>query len=138
MTDSLKNRTHGRIPSDAQLDSLLQEFFRLEVPHELSQPLKRPLVAHSPGFRTDLRARRIAVISTLCALGLLMMLVVSPPGGNPESSSTAGTSETVTKPADQLMLVSPKAGTDRRSQAVGDDGVTLEETDSIEIKSSPR
>jgi hypothetical protein len=38
------------------------------------------------------------------------------------------------EPAEKLMLVSP-GGDSKASNVVGEDGVTLEETDTIEVKS---
>ena len=43
--NSATNRAESRMPSDDQTDVLLRDFFRLEVPTELNQPLRRNQLA---------------------------------------------------------------------------------------------
>ncbi len=48
MSNSTNNQIggnqNGRMPSDEQMDSLLKDFFRYEVPIALNRPFQRPTV----------------------------------------------------------------------------------------------
>jgi hypothetical protein len=76
----------------------------------------------------------VASAIAVLAMSLIVAMKVqtpSTPGGN-----TASTTPVVqpAEPAEKLMLVSP-GGDLKASNVVGEDGVTLEETDTIEVKS---
>lgn len=132
----------GRMPSDEQMDSLLKDFFRYEVPVELNRPFQRPTIvmpqtvvvaqeAMSPPKSTSQRPRAIvAAALALLALSLVMFVQVNHEDSVALAKKKSGQGE-------DLMLVSPKADT-KSGQAVSDDGVTLEETDAIELKAHPR
>ena len=152
MTDVSSNRSHGRTPSDEQMDGLLREFFRLETPTELNQPLLRvqsepkaelsPTIA--PAVQSDAstsRRRRVFVVSAVTMLALsLVVLVQTQKLGDAENSPVvekSGEQSTPVGPPEELMLVSPQ-GDLKASSTVGADGVTLEETDGVELKPQPR
>jgi hypothetical protein len=143
MNNTSSNQPHGRMPSDAQLDTLLLEFFRLEMPVELNRPFHRPAVASSASTVTVVsgpqesapyiqRNRRFVVASAFTVLALTLIALVQRPAT--QHSALAPMAQKVEEknsplsPPESLMDVSSPG-----DQAVGDDGVTLPETDS-EIK----
>lgn len=133
---------NGRMPSDEQMDCLLKDFFRYEVPSELNQPFQRPMVivaqtivvAHDRVSSQAKLSRRpriiVASALALLALSLVVMVQVHQEDASIVAGKTPDQSEV-------LMLVSPKADT-KSGQPVSDDGVTLEETDTIELKARPK
>lgn len=150
MNDSTPRRSHGRMPSDAQMDHLLRDFFRLETPTELNHSFRvpfadatsRPALTVAQGG-TELKApvqinRRFAVASALTVLALSLIVMIqmresAPATGSPVTN-TEGEHHSPESPDEQLMLVSPQGDSGAQTNQVGDDGVTLEETDSIEVK----
>lgn len=132
----------GRMPSDEQMDALLKDFFRYEVPIELNQSFRGPAVVASQtlvvtqdriSFQTGLRRQpKIIVASALALLALSLVMFVQV---NEKTSATLAGKKSTSN--EDLMLVSPKADS-KTGEAVSDDGVTLEETDSIELKPQPR
>lgn len=150
MNDSPHNRTHGRMPSDAQMDGLLRDFFRLETPTELNLPFRRTTAADSSGPMLTVihetgestvpirRNQRYAVVSALAVLALSLIVVVQTrdnqtSGSGPVTDTVRGPQSPV-EPDENLMLVSPQGDSGAHKTAVGEDGVTLEETDHIEVK----
>ncbi len=67
---------------------------------------------------------------TLLVLSLVVFVQV-----NQEDSSALAKKKS--SQSEDLMLVSPRADA-KSGQAVSDDGVTLEETDAIELKAQPK
>jgi len=154
MNDSPNSRA-GRIPSDDQMDGLLRDFFAAETPAALRQPFHRIAVAGEPN--TPLvkdqwpavaaaslpRSRRMIVVACVSTLALSLLVAIQtntrqPVKNGPLPSSDLATStrqsEAPATPVDSLMLVSPNGDTKSTVHPVGEDGVTLEETDSIELK----
>ncbi|MBC7967377.1 MAG: hypothetical protein H7Z17_15790 [Fuerstia sp.] len=148
--NSATNRAESRMPSDDQTDALLRDFFRLEVPTELSQPLRRNQLTTStvatstvatltvaPDLRVEQprprSVRFVAVTASVAAMALAVLVVIS--GNNAPSSHVSdgadgGTeSPNPTPKIDKPMLVSPEGDSRKATKAVGPDGVTLEETD---------
>ena len=147
--NSTTNGGQRRLTSDDQMDSLLRDFFRLETPLELNQPLRRhglPIAAVAtltlaPEHRVEqLRPRSsrvVGVAASVVAMALAGLVLVS---GNHELRSNgnafAGRAPLATPPEiDKPMLVSPQGDSRGSTKAIGPDGVTLEETDSIELHS---
>lgn len=147
MTNSPANRgSQGMIPGDEQIDQMLREFFRDEIPASLasgpfaesqSTPVtqltivaqQRTDAPHSSGSR---RMLTVTVITSLAAC-LLAAVALLPDRSNGVSSknSTAVIPETET-----TMPVSSDGQT--QSHPVGDNNLSIEEVDSIDIKSPPR
>ena len=152
MTDASSNRSHGRMPSDEQMDGLLREFFRLETPFELNQPLSRHRSESKVGTSLTIaptvvtvavapRRRRIVVVSALTVLALSLVVIVqiqkSGDAGSGPVVDKSGNQTSPTVSSEDMMLVSPR-GDLNASSTVGADGVTLEETDGVELKPQPR
>ena len=143
------NRAQGRMPSNDQMDFLLRDFFRLEVPTELNQPLRRnPLsiaaaatLTLAPEHHVEQRRPRsvrfVGVAASVAAMALAVLVLVS--GNHELPSNDSGFAGRDTKPPvttpdiDKPMLVSPQGDSRASTKAIGPDGVTLEETDSIEL-----
>ena len=150
--NSATNHAESRMPSDDQTDALLRDFFRLEVPTELNQPLRRNQLAtatmatltRAPEHRSEQSRPRsvrfVAVSASVAAMALAVLVMIA--GNNPlllngngladgttEDSKAPGTTTNLDKP----MLVSPEGDSRTSTKAVGQDGVTLEETDAIEL-----
>ena len=143
------------MPSDEQMDALLRDFFAAEVPPALNQGFRRPAVEqkksaelassltivadHDPIFQIRPPGGRLVVGSAIAVLAMSVMLaLVNRPDGL-SSSPVATTPAAVTAPipSEVLMLVSPKGDSKEASHPIGEDGVTLEETDSIELRPKP-
>ena len=144
--------THGsrsRIPSDERMDSLLHDFFHLEIPVELNQPFRdvhgsgvsRVTLSVEPAQRgIHMRPRSVrfaAIAAAVASLGLAVAVIISgsnsPPAGNGTAASSLPDDPSTPKNIEQLMLVSPQGDSGKSMKIVGPDGVTLEETDSIEL-----
>ena len=152
MTDASSNRSHGRMPSDEQMDGLLRDFFRMETPTELNQPFRTVRAESSTRIATTIapkagtvrvapRRRRIFAVSALTVLALsLVVFLQTQKLGDAENSPVAeksGEQSTPVGPAEELMLVSPQ-GDLKSASTVGADGVTLEETEGVELNPRPR
>ena len=152
MTDASSNHSHGRMLSDDQMDGLLRDFFRLETPIELNQPFRPDRAESSTGMATTIaptaraivltpRRRRIYAVSALTVMALsLVVFVQTQKLGDADTSPVveeSGEQSTPVGPDEELMLVSPQ-GDLKASSTVGADGVTLEETDGVELKAQPR
>lgn len=149
--NSATNRAEREIPSDDQTDALLRGFFRLEVPTELNQPFRRrqltsvvtPTMATetvTPERRTEqLRPRSVrivAVATSVAAMALAVLVVITGDHASSHVSTGAGgitQSPETTSEIDKPLLVSPEGDSRKSTRAVGPDGVTLEETDTIEL-----
>ena len=149
--NSSTNEPQNRLLSDDQMDSLLRDFFRLEVPVDLKQPLQlRPATAEASTATTltvvaelenrstrPRSARFVAVAASVAAMVMAVVVVIS--AGNSQSSnggSIAGGLISVpahTTDNEKPMLVSPQGDSKKSTKTVGADGVTLEETDGIEL-----
>jgi len=141
MNDSFSKPSSGRMPSDEQMEALLKGFFRLETPVELDQPFRPMLVSRA---QTEVRrpvAHRISVVITVSAMAMLILMMVVIRGtapGTPGTPGTASTERPLAEPQNAVIDVSTQGSAGQRSTVVGDDGVTLEETDSIELKAIPK
>ena len=147
--NSAANHAESHIPSDDQTDALLRDFFRLEVPTELNQPLGRnPLatatvatLTRAPEHRSEpsrpRSVRFVAVSTSVAAMALAVLVMISgnnPPSSHVSNGANGGTeSPDATPEIDKPMLVSPEGDSRPSTKAVGQDGVTLEETDTIEL-----
>ena len=146
------SRAQGRIRSDDQMDSLLRDFFRLEVPTELNQPLRRnPLsiaaaatLTLAPEHHVEQRRPRsvrfVGVAASVAAMALAVLVMIfgntaHPLDGNGLAKGTTGDTRSpgTTPDIDNPMLVSPQGDSSKSTKVIGPDGVTLEETDSIEL-----
>lgn len=147
MNDSSNKRSSGSIPSEEQMDGLLKDFFRLETPSGLNRPFRRPVASRQESSAASLvtlstseptatpRSHKMVVASAIAVLAMSLIVSMKVQTPSATSSNTASTTPDVqpVEPAEKLMLVSPN-GDAPSPQAVGEDGVTLEETDSIELK----
>lgn len=147
--NSATNHAESRLPSDDQTDALLRDFFRLEVPTELNQPLRRHLLAtatvatltrapeHRPEPSRPRSVRFVAVSASVAAMAMAVLVMISgnnPPSSHVSNGANGGTeSPRLTPEIDKPMLVSPEGDSRPSTKAVGPDGVTLEETDTIEL-----
>ena len=129
---------NGRTPSDEQMDHLLKGFFRMEVPVELNRPFQRASVRMEPSV--VISTRESVFVSTLnrgpkvivaTALSLLVLSLVVFVQVSKEDAG--GIAKKGSEKKEDLMLVSPNANS-KASQPLTEDGVTLEETESIELK----
>jgi hypothetical protein len=138
MNDSISTQSKGRMPSDEQMESLLKDFFRLETPVELDQPIRPMLLtrARSEGERSH--GRRLSVVITASAMAMLVMMMVVIQGTAPGTFGTASAERPSSEPQNTVIDVSTQRSAGPHSWVVGDDGVTLEETDSIELKAMPK
>ena len=147
--NSETNGGQRRLPSGDEMDALLRDFFRFETPLELNQPLRchgLPIAAVAtltlaPEHHVEpLRSRSIRVVgvaASVVAMALAGLVLVS---GKHELRSNgngfAGRAPLATpSEIDKPMLVSPQGDSRGSSKAIGPDGLTLEETDSIELHS---
>ena len=147
--NSSTNRAQSRILSDDQTDSLLRDFFRLEVPAELSQPLRHvplatPAVAtltlapehHVEQLRPQ-SSRFVGVAASVAAMALAVLVLISgsnePPANGKSVAEGNIRSPATTPDIEEPMLVSPQGDSRTSTKVIGRDGVTLEETDSIEL-----
>lgn len=154
MNDSSPNQPKTQILSDARMDDLLREFFALETPASLKQGFRRPAqsVVSSVSLSTIpvanevrspvRRVRSVIVGSVISVLMLCLLLLVQSPGSEHAGTAPATTrteNDSVSPDADaareSLMLVSPKGDSPSTYGTVSEDGVTLEETETIEVKS---
>ncbi len=147
--DSTSNPTQGELLSDEQMDSVLRDFFRLEVPAELGQPLRRfplttaPIAASMMGSDNhdeqlqSRSVRSVAVAVSVAAMALGILVVISGNRSSPVKGDRAANGtidERATTPVlNEPMLVSPQGDSPASGKAIAPDGVTLEETDSIKL-----
>ncbi len=136
----------SKLLSDDQMDSLLRDFFRLEVPVELKQPLQlRPstattltVVASLADQPTRSRSVRfVAVAASIAAMTMAVVVAISTGNSPPSNGSTIANGglnvPTNTPNNEKAMLVSPYGDSENTTKPVSPDGVTLEETDNIEL-----
>lgn len=142
------------MPSDDQMEGFLRDFFVAEAPAALKQPFRRPGVAQimrppvvcvsrPADVRTSLpRSRRMIVATAISVMAMLFVVAIQikndgPPQTGPVNGAGMATSNQTlpsAAPLQNLMLVSPNGDAKSAVHPVGEDGVTLEETDSIELK----
>ena len=146
MNDSSNKRSAGNIPSEEQMDGLLKDFFKLETPSGLNRPFRRPVASRQESPAASLvtlstyeptaapRSHKMVVASAIAVLAMSLIVAMKVPTPSSSGSNTASRTPDAqpTETAEKLMLVSPN-GDAPSTQAVGEDGVTLEETDSIEL-----
>lgn len=145
--NSSTNEPQNKRLTEDQMDSLLRDFFRLEVPIELNQPLQfHPTAAttltvatefdHQPTHSRSVRfvaVRRFRLLLWRWQLSLPIFAATSPPPNGSTIANGLLNPHTETPEIDRPMLVSPHGDSQNSQKTVGDDGVTLEETDSIEL-----
>jgi len=136
------------------MDGLLRDFFAAEAPTALNEPFRRPVVAQitrpsvlcesvPTDVRTTLpRSRRVIVATAISVMAMSVVVAMqikhdSPLQTGPVNAAGMATSNHTlpsAAPLQNLMLVSPNGDAKSAVHSVGEDGVTLEETDSIELK----
>lgn len=140
--NSSTTEPQNKLLSDDQMNSLLRDFFRLEVPVELNQPLQLRrttgttlTVAVEPESQpTHPRSVRfVAVAASVAAMAMAVVVAISAGTSPPSNGSTIANGLLNPPNIDEPMLVSPQGDSQKTSNAIGADGVTLEETDSIEL-----
>ena len=144
--NSSTNEPQNKLLSYEQMDSLLRDFFRLEVPVELNQPLQlRPtttttltVAAEFENQPTHPRSVRfVAVAASIAAMAMAVVVAISAGPSPPSIHSTIANGllnpQTDTPDIEKPMLVSPQGDSQKSPNVIGADGVTLEETDSIEL-----
>lgn len=129
---------------EQQVETLMRDFFRLEVPHSLppitsgesfpassGQPMGGIKRAQTPARASGLRG--VITATALGTLALAVLLLTGAEEHRPQQASTAtNTSEQeVTEQPEKLILVSPKAGNDQ--PAVSENGLLLQETEQIDL-----
>lgn len=140
MNDERNNRPNL---NDAQLEGMLRDFFRLEMPAELNRPFSEASVARAATTLTIVsepvepselpRPRRsaMAVVSALAAMVMTAVMVMNWEAPN-ISVPQASKDVPQVKPEEKLMDVS--RGADSKStHVIGEDGLTLEETDGVDL-----
>jgi hypothetical protein len=138
MNDSISKQSTGRMPSDEQMESLLKGFFRLETPVELHQPVRPMLMSRAQTEIGRPHGRRISVVITASAMAMLVLMMVVIQGTAPGTLGTASAERPTTELQNTVIDVSTQGSGGQRSAVVGEDGVTLEETDSIELNAMPK
>ena len=138
LNNPIGNNRNGRMPSDDQMESLLKDFFKLEVPVELNRPFQRPtsrvepsvVIAARDSVSTGAlnRGPKIVVATALSLLVLSLVVFVQVSREDANSLAKKGSDK-----KEDLMLVSPNSDS-KSSHPLTEDGVTLEETESIELK----
>jgi hypothetical protein len=144
--NSSTNEPQNKLLSDNQMDSLLRDFFRLEVPIELNQPLQlRPTTVTTLTVAAELEdqptrsrsVRFVAVAASVAAMALAVVVAISAGTPTPSNGVTIANgllnAPGITPNIDKPMLVSPEGDLQKSQNAIGSDGVTLEETDGIEL-----
>ena len=147
--NSSANRAQNGIPSDDQMDFLLRDFFRLEVPTELNHPLRLNAMAAEAATTLTVATenivepsrprsvRFIAVALSVAAMALAVLVVISrndvPPSNGSNVANGIFAAPAATPNDEKPMLVSPEGDSHASKKTVGPDGVTLEETDVIEL-----
>ena len=147
--NSATNLAQSRMPSDDQMDTLLRDIFRLEVPTELNQPLRRNLLATAAAATLTLApehhveqlqcrsVRLVGVAASVAAMALALLVLVSgnhePPVKRSGFADRDSMPPATTHDIENPMLVSPQGDSPTSAKVVGPDGVTLEETDGIEL-----
>lgn len=148
MNDSSNKRSSGNIPSEEQMDGLLKDFFKLETPSVLNRPFRRPVASLQESPVASLvtlstseptaapRGHKMVVASAIAVLAMSLIVAMNVRTPSTSGGNTASTTPDVhpVEPSEKLMLVSP-SGDSKASNVVSEDGVTLEETDTIEVKS---
>jgi hypothetical protein len=137
MNDSISKQSKGRMPSDEQMESLLKGFFRLEIPVELDQPIRPMLLTRARSEGGPRHGRRLSVVITASAMAMLVLMMVVIQGTAPGTFGTASAERPAAEPQNTVIDVSTQGSAGQRSAVVGEDGVTLEETDSIEVNALP-
>jgi hypothetical protein len=144
---------------ESQLDSVLADFFRREIPAGLGEgqldwsavdaertesPQSAPAVTplrsrESSGQRG--RHRGIAATISIATLLGCVLLAIQPAGTAPDSGTVVdqGGNDAVLGESGELMLVSPAGDRDSAADAViGDHGLTIGETEDIDLSPEPR
>jgi len=153
----MTNQINSNVPettafSDAQMDGLLRNFFRLETPTVWKLPTPPQcgqsksvscvasasmtiLHSRSVGSSTGPGSRRgLVMAGTLTVLVLSLVLMVS--GQSPHVASSvlnAPRQQDHVPAAPAMMLVSPQGDSGSSEKPVSDDGLLLKEADQIQL-----
>ncbi len=124
--------------TEAAVDGLLKDFFRLEVPLALSRPPVRQLVSVVPhtAARPLRAASRIAIPAALAALAAGMLFTLSGEPVPPPNSGIATRSLPTTPAQDappELLPVSSNPDADAAAVPVDENGLLLRETEEIQL-----
>ncbi|MFM7059031.1 MAG: hypothetical protein ACKO2P_19140 [Planctomycetota bacterium] len=143
MTDRLTNHAAPENGlSEAAVDGLLRDFFRLEVPLSLKNlPARRPgPVVPLTSVRPRLAASRIAMMAAIGALAAVLLFTLSSPSVSPPKPGIANRTQPAAPAADatqELLPVSSNAGADARAVPVDENGLLLRETEEIQLNPEP-
>jgi hypothetical protein len=126
--------------SEAAMDGLLRDFFRLEVPAALqgssavrtnSAAMAPVMVDHRPSA-----ASRIVIVATLATLGACLLLSVNSEPAAPQGSGIATRVESLTFPQ-ELMPVSSAPDSKAAGVPIDENGLLLKETEEIQLNPQP-
>ncbi len=139
MTETQPSNDHaGKMLTEAAVDGLLLDFFRLEVPATaLSQPPTRPTAAVSSVTAVrppEHLAKRLAVAVSLTVLPLCLLLMFA---GDHRPQSGSGIAEKQNTQAasdsEQLLPVSSVPDAKKAAVPVDENGLLLQETEQIQL-----
>lgn len=149
MTDaSIRNREHrhssGRIPTDDQMDTLLKQFFRQEVPAALPAATPGSVSLRSESVARPAPVRRqFALVVVATAIAACCLIVAGLRQTSDVGHGTAERQPVTTDPnaepqildrATELMPVSPNAGRNSAVKTgVGPGGATMEEIEGVNL-----
>ena len=124
--------------SEADVDGLLKDFFRFEVPLALNGP---PVLRKAPATLTAPihprhTAPRIAIIAALASLAACLLLTISIEPTSPGRSGVAVRTQTSVAPQQELMPVSSNPNT-TTAVPVDENGLLLRETEEIQLNPAP-
>jgi hypothetical protein len=146
MTDhETRADSNGPPLEDVQVENLLREFFRHEVPRSLEDSCLAPgpqiTLAADPQTRqrgSGFTARRIVTTTALASLAVAMFVLsfAAPQPTTRIADSDELTEEAVGRADEQLLLVSPEATS--KQHTVSEDGLLLQETDQIDLNPKPQ
>jgi hypothetical protein len=152
MNSSSDGQSDRNMLSDERMDNLLRDFFTLETPSRLNHGFQRreaisssvSLSKVTPNTESVVTVRRgrgliVGSVMSVLALGLAVMLqspdhVMSGAASGNATGNAQSTSSDAQPGPEVLMLVSPQGDSPAAAAAVSEDGVTMEETDTIELK----
>jgi len=125
--------------SEADVDGLLKDFFRFEVPLALNSP---PVLRTAPAILAATihprhTAPRIAIIAALASLAAGLLLTISIKPTSPARFGVAGRPQTPVAPQQELMPVSSDPNTTATAVPVDENGLLLRETEEIQLNPTP-
>lgn len=139
MTDQHSNTSAAENGlSEADVDGLLKDFFRFEVPLALNSPpafRTAPAIPAAPMLPRH-TAPRIAIVAALASLAACLLLSISIKPATPANFGVAGRTQTPVAPQQELMPVSSNPNT-TTAVPVDENGLLLRETEEIQLNPTP-